>query len=97
MVRRVAIHLLDAKLNHMDITIQYLNKGNISGGVPNLKHTAATKARYLVDGCKESSTTNSQVGKETFLTIAAVEIVFLKHVFLDKELMFQDNFQVKQE
>lgn len=51
-VRRVAIHLLEAKLNHMDITIQYLNKGNISGGVPNLKHTAATKARYLVDGCK---------------------------------------------
>jgi len=35
----------------------------------------------LVDGCKESFTTNSQVGKETFLTIAAVEIVFLKHVF----------------
>lgn len=81
----------------MDITIQYLNKGNISGGDPNLKHTAATKARYLVDGCKEPFTANSQVGKETLLTIASVEIVFQKHIFLAKELMFHDNFQVKEE
>ena len=80
----------------MDITIQYLNKGNISGGVPNLKHTAATKARYLVDGCKESSTTNSWKGN--IPNYSWCGNCFSKtRIFLDKELMFQDNFQVKEE
>lgn len=35
-VQRNSIHLLPG-LKHMEITMQYLNKGSISGGVPTLK------------------------------------------------------------